>query len=114
MPPPTSTESQALKIATIMLSVLGLILLIATYIGFSNPTTAEEKAADAEKKAQETQGNLTKVTRTFDELKRSAGYEKFDAADEEGLRAAINKDRAEFEAKIKSMVDEVAKSIQDV
>lgn len=114
MPPSSNNESQGLKIATILLGILSFMLAIATYFGFSNAATADEKAVAAEKKAQEAQGTTAKVNATFDYLQKIAGYDKIAADDLENLRRAVDKDKGELDNRIKLIVEDVNKAITEV
>lgn len=115
MPPNTGNESQGLKIATILLSILCFLLLIATYFGFSTASQNDEQRKAAEAKATKEAGDKEKMLRRYESLKLLAGYEKLSADSEpDVIKAVIDKDRKEISDKINAMSDEVAKAIRPV
>ncbi|MFO0956184.1 MAG: hypothetical protein U0800_01815 [Isosphaeraceae bacterium] len=115
MPPPNAgNESQGLKIATIMLSILSFILAITTYFGFSNAANQAELTAKAETDKKAAQDSANAANRAFDTLRTAAGYEKFSAGDADPLQAAITKDRRDLGEKINSIATDVNKAVSDV
>jgi hypothetical protein len=113
MPPATSTESQGLKIATIALSVLSFFLAITTYFGFSNYSTAEEKAKKAEQSASEAQRNLGEANRALDYLLTTT-LDKVGGKDEESIKRAVEQHRAKLANNIKAVANEVGKAVSEV
>lgn len=113
MPPPPN-ESQGLKIATIMLSILSFILAITTYFGFSNAANQAELTTKAEADKKAAQDSANAANRAFDTLRTASGYDKFSAGDAEPLQAAIQKDRRELGEKVNSIAAEVNKAVSEV
>lgn len=113
MPPPPN-ESQGLKIATIMLSILSFILAITTYFGFSNAATQAELTVKAESDKKAAQDTANAANRAFDTLRTAAGFEKFSAGDAEPLQAEITKSRRELGEKVNTIATDVNKAVSDV
>jgi hypothetical protein len=114
MPPTTGNESQGLKIATILLSILSFILAITTYFGFANAATESERAAKAEKDKTDAQRLVDQVQRASTTLRNIAGYEKLDATDSEGIEKATKNDRLAIKNKVQAIAGEVNKTVGDV
>lgn len=114
MPPNTGNESQGLKIATILLSILSFILAITTYFGFSNAAAEAEKAAKADKDKGEAQRLVDQVQRASTTLRNIAGYEKLDATDSEGLEKATKTDRIAIKNKVQAIAGEINRVVNDV
>lgn len=113
MPPPPN-ESQGLKIATIMLSILSFILAITTYFGFSNAATQAELTVKAETDKKAAQDSANVASRTFDAIRTASGYDKFGPSDTEPLQAAIQKDRRDLGEKVNAIAADVNKAVSDV
>jgi len=114
MAPNTGNESQGLKIATILLSILSFILAITTYFGFANAATEAERAAKAEKDKTDAQRLVDQVQRASTTLRNIAGYEKLDATDSEGIEKATKNDRLAIKNRVQAIAGEVNKAVGDV
>ena len=106
-----SNESFGLKVATAVSIALSVVLLVGVYFlnssyneEFARRTTAETKAAEAQKSQRDA---ITQLT----EIRRGAGYEALE--DFEAFKAQKKKDDDQLKVEVKAFANEVITMVTD-
>lgn len=102
--PPASNDNQGLKIAVVVFVTLSVVLAVATYFGFSNASFYNQKMEQANQDASQAKQAQAQLQRSFDDLKREAGYEK---TDDSAVLDQITKDRQKLNQDVAALTARV-------